>query len=429
MPNTFTWNGQSSADFGIYIENRHTMNRSQRKFESTSVHGRNGNIYEMQTAWEEVIVSYDIFVGDETSADIVAPYTDIMEWLNSADGYAELTDTYDPDHYRQAVFVDAVTIEPVNTHSNWYALGQATISFRCRPERYLVETAATLTNPMTINNPTNHKAYPVLELNGSGYANLVRIDGRTNVLGIADYSGAEYFTRLPASCTVEGYRGCSITPNGNKIPNTGANSGAGTYTAGQVVYSASANYGLGLPMAVLPQTEYSLSFKTSKTGSTDAVKSTVYFFDSFGKYISRYLTKSTTYSANVKTTFNFTTPVECGFIMLVVSGATDATTYTIKEIMLNYGLTARTYSAYASFTATVKINDITMQINQKFSKAVIDCENETLTIEGQRANSASVLLDKDGFPSAEYLHLKSGSNSYSSTNVSSGKITKRFWEL
>lgn len=421
---SFTFNGHSSDEFGIRIERFPDLNRSAMKFQTDSVSGRNGNIYQFENAWEEVTVSYQIFAGERQEGAAVSDFTEIVEWLNSADDYAVLTDTYDPTHYRLAVFVDELEIE-----SQWHTFGKATVRFRCRPQRFIVETSETLTNPMTINNPTNHNAYPILELDGSGYANLVRIDGRTNVLGIEDYAGAGFFTRLPAGCETEGYCGCRITPNGNMIPNTASNTGTGTYNAGQVVYLAVANYGIGLPMAVLPQTEYSLSFKTSKTGSTDAVLSTVYFFDSFGNYISRYLTKSTTYSADVKTTFNFTTPVECGFIMLVVSGATNATTYTIKEIMLNYGLTAITYSAYASFTATVKINDITMQINQKFNKAVIDCENETLTIEGQRANPASVLLDKDGFPSAEYLHLKSGNNSYSSTNVSSGTITKRFWEL
>lgn len=421
---SFTFNGHSSTEFGIRIERLPDLNRSERKYKSESVPGRNGKIYQLQNAWEEVEVSYDIFAGGPNDGDVVASFSGIMEWLNSADGYAVLSDTYDSTHYRMAVFVDATAVS-----SQWHTWGKATITFSCRPERYIAETPATLTNPMTINNPTNHNAHPVLELNGSGYANLVRIDGRTNVLGIEDYAAAGYFTRLPAGCETEGYRGCRVTPNGSRIPNTGSNTTTGTYTAGQVVYSASANYGLGLPMIVKPKTEYSLSFKVSKTGSTDAVQSTVYFFDQFGKYISRYLTNSTPYSSNVGIEFNFTTPTECGAIMLVVSGGTDATTYTVKNIMLNYGLTAQTYGAYGVTVSKVKIGDVTMNINGPFSKAVIDCENEILTLEGQQANASSSLYDQDGFPSAEYLHLEPGNNSYSAVNVSSGKITKRFWEL
>ena len=131
-PNTFTFNGVSSADFGIRIERKPDLNRSGRKFKSASVSGRNGNIYQLQDAWEEVVVAYDIYAGGTEKGDAIPAFTDIMEWLNSADGYAVLTDSYDPLHYRMAVFVDAVDIE-----SQWHTIGQATIKFRCRPQRYL----------------------------------------------------------------------------------------------------------------------------------------------------------------------------------------------------------------------------------------------------------------------------------------------------
>lgn len=245
LNHTFTFNGHTSDEFGIKIERFRALSRPGRKYDAASVPGRNGILYKLQEAWEEILVSYEIFaeasVGD-TEADIdkengtyftwtadgltingtipaviqeevgkliatrnrtilvqggtagtyaltcrverdgvtlrmevittgsetfvlsagdelyidlsadgtfnnfVTPFkiidaeildlpkkwTDIMEWLNSADGYAELTDTYDPQHYYEAVFVDGPEIA-----NSWNKHGRAVVSFRCRPERFL----------------------------------------------------------------------------------------------------------------------------------------------------------------------------------------------------------------------------------------------------------------------------------------------------
>lgn len=129
---SFTFNGHSSDEFGIRIERFPDLNRSERKYKSASVAGRNGNIYQMQNAWEEVTVSYQIFAGERQAGAAVSDFTEIVEWLNSADDYAVLMDTYDPEHYRLAVFVDELEIE-----SQWHTFGKATVRFRCRPQRFI----------------------------------------------------------------------------------------------------------------------------------------------------------------------------------------------------------------------------------------------------------------------------------------------------
>lgn len=136
LNHTFTWNGHSSDEFGIKIERFRALNRSARKYDSASVPGRNGNIYSLQKAWEENVVSYQIWAGNREAGnnDLAELWTNIMEWLNSADGYAELSDTYDTAHYREGVFVEATDID-----NSWNRFGRAVVTFRCRPERFLTD--------------------------------------------------------------------------------------------------------------------------------------------------------------------------------------------------------------------------------------------------------------------------------------------------
>lgn len=252
--NSFTFNGRSSDEFGIKIERFRPLNRPPRKYDAAAVSGRNGNIYKLQDAWEEILVSYEIFAGDRKNGATIASWentssvtfndaaysdkvvqeltfyfpktypiapniitvningnenitfpvpmyggtydyingiltvtsdsngddlpepaiykldahsvttisgancfgivtppsatiqmlsigyeatlerqwTEIIEWLNSTDGYAELTDSFDPEHYREAVFVDSADIA-----NSWNHYGRAVVSFHCRPERFL----------------------------------------------------------------------------------------------------------------------------------------------------------------------------------------------------------------------------------------------------------------------------------------------------
>lgn len=135
LNHSFTWNGHSSDEYGIKIERFRALNRPARKFDVANVAGRNGNLYGLQKAWDEVLVSYQIWAGNRKAGgdDLEQLWTYIMEWLNSADGYAELSDSYDTEHYREGVFVDATDIE-----NSWNEYGRAIVSFRCRPERYLI---------------------------------------------------------------------------------------------------------------------------------------------------------------------------------------------------------------------------------------------------------------------------------------------------
>lgn len=114
------------------VERFPDIHKAQRKFRQYNIPGRNGDIFFQSDAWENVIQSYQIYAGDGTYGS-QTPWTELTRCLY-LDGYQELRDTYDPTHFRKAVFNG-----PIDVENSWNTHGRATIEFNCRPERYLVD--------------------------------------------------------------------------------------------------------------------------------------------------------------------------------------------------------------------------------------------------------------------------------------------------
>ena len=129
MHNWLEFNGQKSTDLGLTVERIPNSNRPARKYDRYSVPGRNGDIFVFQDAWENIEQSYEIcWKGTPVDTGY-----NIAEWLFGSSGYQMLTDSYDPLHYRKAVFLGPYDVE--NTLMRY---GRATITFDCDPRRFLM---------------------------------------------------------------------------------------------------------------------------------------------------------------------------------------------------------------------------------------------------------------------------------------------------
>lgn len=127
------WNGVSSASFGLYVKKEPNFNKPRRKCQVFPADGRNGDIVMMQDFWENTVQEYTLFLRPELlNSDIAQLSHQIANWLHSADDYAELSDSYDSDHFRLAYFIDEINIE---NHLNEF--GTISIRFNCRPENFL----------------------------------------------------------------------------------------------------------------------------------------------------------------------------------------------------------------------------------------------------------------------------------------------------
>ncbi len=111
------------------VERFPEIKKAARKYRRYSIPGRNGDIFFQDDAWENVSQSYDVYSGSDTYGSQI-PWTELAMYLYK-DGYQELSDTYDPDHFRKAVFNNQVQVE-----NSWNTHGRATLEFDCRPERF-----------------------------------------------------------------------------------------------------------------------------------------------------------------------------------------------------------------------------------------------------------------------------------------------------
>lgn len=182
MHNYLVFNGISSEQLGLEVEQIPNANRPARKFDRYSVPGRNGDIIIMQDAWDNVEQSYEIWWGREPG-DAVDGGEMIAKWLFGDSGYQTLTDSYDPKHYRKAVFTG-----PFDVENTLLRYGRATITFDCGPRRFYLSgmTAVEFTASGDILNPSAFTAKPIITVHGSGNG-TVEIGGNTlAIAGIYD---------------------------------------------------------------------------------------------------------------------------------------------------------------------------------------------------------------------------------------------------
>lgn len=429
---TFNFNGISSGTKNIVVVDEPVFKIPERKYKKSDVSGRNGNIYALADAWEEVIIEYQILAGAPEGATGGAPdsnyntFDGIAEWLNSANGYAKLYDSFDPNHYRMAVCVDAMDAV---LGLEYY--GKAKIKFRCRPERYIVTSALTPTSGATIVNSTNHIAEPIITLTGSGARSLMDL---RNLSMKSSQHYVEFGTHQLSALTAFKADGkiiwakrVELAEQYYDIKFLGEND-AGTLTSinntnGSIIFTPSSDFGIGIVMPVSANTDYTISFSGSNVTKIEVVFGQALGYNDITSFVSK--------SVSGSSSLTFKTPSDCGCACFIFYGTTNSAT-TFSSIMLTGGKTAKTFKAYADpSTNTLVVNDVSLSFSiSGFDTAQIDCEKENFSVEGVDSNGMATVLDKYGNLAVDYLQLKTGNNTISWTGeISAVSIDPRFWEL
>ena len=168
----FTYNGRSSADFGLHIETKDVFSAPEYDAEFISIPGRSGDIINPNRRFANIKVTYTVFLARKNAAALVSVLRDIKGWLYSEpDRYHELSDSYDAEYFRYGVISGSLDIE-----EQLNKVGSFTVTFNCKPYKYSFagqEMVSADASTLTITNPTAFESKPYIKLYGSGAVQLM----------------------------------------------------------------------------------------------------------------------------------------------------------------------------------------------------------------------------------------------------------------
>ena len=167
--NGFTFDGENSKDYGVYITGSGVFNAPERDVEMISIPGRDGAFAQDLGRFSNIEVTYPAGLFGVDKSEFATAISDFRNMLASRKGYCRLEDDYNPGEYRMAVFKAGVDVSPASLES-----GEFSITFDCKPQRWLTsgETAVALSSGDDITNPTLFDARPELQVWGYGDIDL-----------------------------------------------------------------------------------------------------------------------------------------------------------------------------------------------------------------------------------------------------------------
>lgn len=160
------FDGVSSRNYGVYITGEAVFNAPERDVEMITIPGRNGAFALDNGRFQNIEVSYPAGIFADNEEDFAVAISEFRNYLCSKRGYCRLQDEYNPDEYRLAIYKSGLEVEPA-----FLKAGEFTITFECKPQRFLTigETKQTIaTSGDTITNPTLFESGPLLEVEGDG---------------------------------------------------------------------------------------------------------------------------------------------------------------------------------------------------------------------------------------------------------------------
>jgi len=179
---TFTFDGVSSDTYGVYITGEGVFNAPERDVDMLEIPGRNGAYVQDKGRFKNIKVTYKAGMFDVTESNFADKIANLRNWLGSKKGYVRLSDEYNPNEYRMAVFYSGIEVD-----HDYLIAGEFEITFECKPQRFLTsgETASAVANNGTLSNPTLFDSSPLLAVKGYGNIsfNGFSLDIQNDVVG------------------------------------------------------------------------------------------------------------------------------------------------------------------------------------------------------------------------------------------------------
>lgn len=136
------FDGEDSRDYGVYITGQAVFNAPEREVEMISIPARNGLFALDQGRFENIEVTYPAGIFADSDADFAQAISDFRNFLCSRKGYCRLTDDYNPDEYRMAIYKSGLDVKLSELKA-----GEFNITFNCKPQRFLTSGEEAVTMP------------------------------------------------------------------------------------------------------------------------------------------------------------------------------------------------------------------------------------------------------------------------------------------
>ena len=162
MRNYFVFGGIDSRTYGVYISGAGTFNAPARRYKNYKVPGRNGSLTIDEGVFEEATVVYEAFIASDFKNNIA----DFRNAMLSKVGYVRMTDSYHPNEFYRAKYMDGLEADVLPT----LVAGEMELTFTRDPRRFLTsgETAVTVATGNSISNPTLFDSLPLIRVTGYG---------------------------------------------------------------------------------------------------------------------------------------------------------------------------------------------------------------------------------------------------------------------
>lgn len=170
----------NTLDYDAVVDGSGTFGAPVRVYETIEVDGKSGNLLIDKGRFENQDVEYQIMFNNRE--DIERFRNDISSLI----GYVRLEDSHHPDEYRLAR-INEVDIEVSGINNRW---GIVTVSFDCKPQRFLKtgeETVTITASSGNVTNPTYYDALPMIRVYGYGtltvgnYTAIIASYGKTYI--------------------------------------------------------------------------------------------------------------------------------------------------------------------------------------------------------------------------------------------------------
>lgn len=178
---SLTFDGINSLNYGIYVTGEAVYNAPERVVEMVNIPGRNGALAIDQGYFDNIEVSYPCGCFADTQAEFASKVSAFRNAIASRYSYKRLTDEYNADEYRLGLYKSGLEVDAVR----YSTAGQFTITFDCKPQRFLTagETELTVADGGTLTNPTQFESKPLIKVTGAGTLGINNYS--LSILGVA----------------------------------------------------------------------------------------------------------------------------------------------------------------------------------------------------------------------------------------------------